>query len=454
MSGRTYVLLRSNFIVTPIAWTLLPGAKVLTNTVMRTYPKPYDRLRIISPVLEIFPHALLSCLSPDDGAMASFGRISNRLHLSCGSNCGRNSDAANILRTLILSKDKPNRILIYPGAFNPPHASHISVLRHALESSPDLNIVAAMVRIKRENYLERKNKRSGRTIVLTNEQRANLWRKDSRLPANAWVCGSPRSTAELQESLIKVAKMGGFDITFMLLVGSDNWEVNAPPSRYNWLANEFLISDAGRPATWCSDGGRPLQAKGCTAWERVNLDAARIEKGANQAKKPIAKWSMHYARAVPTPSFVDTGNAGSAPLDGRTKGQGRPSLQIHEDVIWECCLKSDPKIKARFVSKRHYPKIESCSACRNGFETSSTAISCIIEGSPRPEGTTRLKSLVLSHDLLLEYLVAIEARRRGRCTKSASPFRGGATFMSELASDRAVRLFWRRLRHDRLARMT
>src|SRR5271167_970439 len=72
----------------------------------------------------------------------------------------------------LLSKDRANRVLIYPGSFNPPHIGHLSVLRHAFESSPDLNIVAGIVVPVAVELIEKENYRSGRHLVLSREQRS------------------------------------------------------------------------------------------------------------------------------------------------------------------------------------------------------------------------------------------------------------------------------------------
>src|SRR5271156_2536330 len=79
----------------------------------------------------------------------------------------------------LLSKDKVNRVLIYPGSFNPPHVGHLSVLRHAFESSPDLNIVAGVVVPAIVEQIGEKNYRSRRHLVLSREQRSELWKREA-----------------------------------------------------------------------------------------------------------------------------------------------------------------------------------------------------------------------------------------------------------------------------------
>ena len=229
----------------------------------------------------------------------------------------RNPNAANILRTSLFSKDQPNRIILYAGAFNPPHISHLQVLRHALESSPDLNIVAAIIYLREDDYLERKNQHSGRSLVLTNKKRANLWCRDSRLPAYTWVCDSPGIYAKLEKDLIREARKDGLKICFVSLVGPDNWVVLHPPERDTLNANEFLISDAGRKADWYVGEGPPRKARGYTAWQRVYPTTTRTKRQMEQDGKSGSKWGRPYAMEMlkATLCSLEPTAAESSPLE-------------------------------------------------------------------------------------------------------------------------------------------
>ena len=46
-----------------------------------------------------------------------------------------------------LDSSRVNRILVYPGSFNPPHRGHLHLLNHVFyHGVPDLNVVAAIGR--------------------------------------------------------------------------------------------------------------------------------------------------------------------------------------------------------------------------------------------------------------------------------------------------------------------
>ena len=77
----------------------------------------------------------------------------------------RNSNRQDEVQPL-LKKGQVNRILVYPGAFNPPHRGHMRALQHAFyECGPEFNAVAGIVLLGPDTYLSYKNETSSRNLL-------------------------------------------------------------------------------------------------------------------------------------------------------------------------------------------------------------------------------------------------------------------------------------------------
>jgi len=179
----------------------------------------------------------------------------------------------------LLSKDRVNRVLVYPGSFNPPHVGHLSVLRHAFESSPDLNIVAGIVLPQPAEHIEKKNDQSDRCLMLSTEQRLELWKRDARFPAWAFVLDCDYAVPLLKK-IANAAKKDGYEIVYIRLCGPDRLNFSSPIRHVDGnFYTEYLVSDATRSATFLGLDGVPKRLKGYTTWQRLELD---LQPGAEQ----------------------------------------------------------------------------------------------------------------------------------------------------------------------------
>jgi hypothetical protein len=92
-----------------------------------------------------------------------FNRVSNGTAKRMGSH---SHQLGTKTKQPLLKKGRVNRILFYIGAFNPPHRGHMIVLHHGFrECGEDFNMVGALVLLKGDNYLEKKNFWSDRNLL-------------------------------------------------------------------------------------------------------------------------------------------------------------------------------------------------------------------------------------------------------------------------------------------------
>ncbi|KAL4899436.1 hypothetical protein BDW74DRAFT_183688 [Aspergillus multicolor] len=124
-----------------------------------------------------------------------------------------------------------NRILFYPGSFNPPHLGHYTLLHHVFTNAPaDLNLIAAFIWPLSDDSVAAKNTDRGQEddLVLTRKQRVQLWLGHG-LPAYIFVCepsiASFRSSyAEweaLRNRLAEEVGRDGLTLEFCCLLGPD-----------------------------------------------------------------------------------------------------------------------------------------------------------------------------------------------------------------------------------------
>src|SRR5271154_4876479 len=203
----------------------------------------------------------------------------------------------------LLSKDRVNRVLIYPGSFNPPHVGHLGVLRHAFESSPDLNIVAGIVLPAAVENIEAKNWESGRRLVLSREQRSELWKRDARFPAWAFA-PNYESSAGLREEIANAAKKDGYEILYIKLGGPDACDFSCGHMYTSCTVR--LISDAARSAPFLGPDGVPKPIKGYTTWQRLELD---LQPGAEQLQHTKPDLSISDNSEDPTSKCSSTASS-------------------------------------------------------------------------------------------------------------------------------------------------
>jgi hypothetical protein len=207
-------------------------------------------------------------------------------------------------RPPVLTSGRTNRILVYPGSFNPPHLGHQELLRHGFSrNGGDLNIIAAIVVPLDDERLASKFRDQPDTRIFTQAQRVRLW-KDHAPSDWYWVYGgNQEGWYTFQNRLAEDIVQDGFDIKFICLCGPDYVEVNRPPPIHIWGCKEFLVSDIGRPADFTNGDLNCLTTlKGYKPWKEVSLDHEnmwkRVEEDLNWIFSGVAILSPSYVQIM------------------------------------------------------------------------------------------------------------------------------------------------------------
>lgn len=180
----------------------------------------------------------------------------------------------------ILVSGRVNRILLYPGCFNPPHRAHKALLHTVFASSEDINAIAAIVLPMDDKVVERKS--TGEQLVLSKDQRLQLWR--DHVPYDKyWIYDrSMEEWCAFRRRLEDATRSDGFELRFTVIYGSDYLDPRETPRWLVWNCKEAIVSDAGRHSEVVCENGKLLQLPGCSSWKVPSWNSEEIRRIAEE----------------------------------------------------------------------------------------------------------------------------------------------------------------------------
>ncbi|KAG8419442.1 hypothetical protein J3458_004307 [Metarhizium acridum] len=172
------------------------------------------------------------------------------------------------VKSSVIDPEGRNRVLLFPGAFNPAHEGHLQLLRSVLNDMKNhLNIRGVVIFPNDDEKIREKTMEEPVDLDLNKSKRSALWRNAAGFPANnAWIFAESRSAlTRFQEQLHGNLTKENINLTFLLLVGSDWISTRAVYDPGQWSCSETITSDVSRPVDFrCEYTLR--QIPGCFDW--------------------------------------------------------------------------------------------------------------------------------------------------------------------------------------------
>lgn len=177
-----------------------------------------------------------------------------------------------------LSAEGRNRVLIFPGTFNPPHIGHLQLLDSVLQDAMGPLAIRAVIVFPHDDYpVRQKVEQEELPFCLEKKARVRLWKESGYMFTNTWFyTDSKQSLKGLQRQLQKNLKERGIQLSYMLLYGPDWMSYRGLYHPSQWHCKEAITSDISRlvdfrlPSTL-------RQLPGCRPWINILVKEGSAE---------------------------------------------------------------------------------------------------------------------------------------------------------------------------------
>ena len=179
----------------------------------------------------------------------------------------------------ILTNTEMNRILVYPGSFNPPHRGHLHLLKHVFtRGTHDLNVIAAIILPRSDESVCKKVYDEQGLFRFGRAERCFLWKQDVCFPPWAWVYEkSTTSFPTFLDRLAQETQKNGYSIEFVNLYGAGVASPEYPP-RSAYGCKTIIMSDVARAANFERSSGRMKDFEGFTKWRRISVNEDELRR--------------------------------------------------------------------------------------------------------------------------------------------------------------------------------
>jgi hypothetical protein len=172
-----------------------------------------------------------------------------------------------------------NRILLYPGSFNPPHKGHLDLLSYVLHNAGhDLQITAAFIILTDNDALVEKTRNEDCPLILDRKERIDLWCKSGLSTDRVWLFDRTENEwTDFRKRFEQNLKRDDIELKFILLGGPDWIRLGCTHDPSYWGCRDSITSDVSRPVDFRYPGNL-RQLSGCSMWERLECDVSRIRR--------------------------------------------------------------------------------------------------------------------------------------------------------------------------------